>query len=96
VISLFLGEFLLAFAGSALCFFARAGDVTISPASRPTIVDPIAKIMLVTEYYQIKEKCDKTQTQKGTKIIQRLPDEISKNINKFYTYYQKTSIANMS
>jgi hypothetical protein len=50
VISLFLGEFLLAFAGSALCFFERAGDVTISPASRPTIAEPIAKNMFAIEY----------------------------------------------
>jgi hypothetical protein len=65
VISLFLGEFLLAFAGSAFCFFARVGDVTISAASRPTTADPpIAKIMVATDYYRIKENCDKTHTKK--------------------------------
>jgi hypothetical protein len=71
VISLFLGEFLLAFTGLALCFFAQAGDVTISPAIRPTIADPIAKIMFEIEYYGIKEKCDKTHTKKEMIIIQR-------------------------
>jgi hypothetical protein len=64
VISLFLGEFLLAFAGSALCFFARVGDVTISAASRPTTTDPMAKIMVATDYYRIKENCDKTHIKK--------------------------------
>jgi hypothetical protein len=49
VISLFLGEFLLAFAGSALCFFALVGDVTISAASRPTTTDPIAKIVVAID-----------------------------------------------
>jgi hypothetical protein len=95
VISLFLGEFLLAFDGSALCFFVWAGDVTISAVSRPTTANPIAKIMVAIDYYWIKEKCDKTHTQKGTKIFQRSLDDISKNIDKFYTYYQKSSIANM-
>jgi hypothetical protein len=51
--SLFLGEFLLAFASLALCFFALAREVMISPASRPTIAEPIAKLMFVIEYYQI-------------------------------------------
>jgi hypothetical protein len=59
-----LGEFLLAFAGLALCFFAWVGDVTISAASRPTTADPIAKIMFATDYYRIKEMCDKTHTKK--------------------------------
>jgi hypothetical protein len=61
VISLFLGEFLLAFAGLELCFFARAGDVIISAASRPTTADPIAEIMVAIEYKWINEKCDKPQ-----------------------------------
>jgi hypothetical protein len=64
VIALLLDEFLLAFAGSALCFFARAGDVTISAASRPTIAEPIAKIMFAIEYYWIKENCYKTHPKK--------------------------------
>jgi hypothetical protein len=68
VISLFLGEFLLAFAGSALCFFARAGDVTISAASRPTIAVAIAKIMVAIDYYRIKEKCDKNTHTKSNEL----------------------------
>jgi hypothetical protein len=96
VISLFLGEFLLAFAGSALCFFALAGDVTTSAASRPTTADPIAKIMVAIDYYWIKEKCDKTHTKKGMKIFQRPLDDISKNIDKLHTHYQKSSTANIN
>jgi hypothetical protein len=64
VITLFLGEFLLAFAGSALCFFALVGDVTISAPSSPTTADPIAKIMVATKYYRLKENCDKAHKKK--------------------------------
>jgi hypothetical protein len=96
LISLFLGEFLLAFAGLALCFFAQAGDVTVSAASRPTITYPIAKIMVAIDYQWIKEKYDKKNTQKGTKIFQCPLNDISKNIDKFYTHYQKSPIANIS
>jgi hypothetical protein len=39
-------------------------DVTISAASRPTTTDPIAKIMVATDYYRIKENCDKTHIKK--------------------------------
>jgi hypothetical protein len=40
------------------------GDVTISAPSRPTTADPIAKIMDATDYYRIKENCDKTYKKK--------------------------------
>jgi hypothetical protein len=40
------------------------GDVTISAPSSPTTADPIAKIMVATEYYRLKENCEKAHKKK--------------------------------
>jgi hypothetical protein len=59
--ALFLGEFLVAFAGSPVCFLlVLAGDIAMIDATTPTIAQPIAQIMCAVVKNWIAEKCDKT------------------------------------